>query len=128
MFQEELLQNKDNKSFLHHFSSPPVGCNILSMSKRIMNEVMCLAEDNGISIFYQDTDSMHIPHNDISRLSNLFEMKYNRKLIGKNMGQFHTDFSLNDKNGKPCKDITAVACVFNGKKCYIDELISKRVR
>ena len=48
-------------------------------------------------------------------------MKYNRKLIGKNMGQFHTDFCLNDKNGKPCKDITAVACVFNGKKCYIDK-------
>ena len=87
-----------------------------------MNEVMCLAEDNGISIFYQDTVSKHIPHDDISRLSELFEMKYHRKLIGKNMGQFHTDFSLNDKNGKSCKDITAVACVFNGKKCYIDKL------
>ena len=59
-----------------------------------MNEVMCLAEDNGISIFYQDTDSMHIPHDDISRLSELFEMKYNWKFIGKNMGQFHTEFSL----------------------------------
>ena len=46
-----------------------------------MNEVMCLAEDNGISIFYQGTDSMHIPHNDISRLSDLLEMKYHRKLI-----------------------------------------------
>ena len=121
-FGKNCYKIKTYKSLLDHFSSPHVGCNILSMSKRIMNEVMCLAEDNGISIFYQDTDSMHIPHNDISRLSNLFEMKYNRKLIGKNMGQFHTDFSLNDKNGKPCKDITAVACVFNGKKCYIDKL------
>jgi len=30
------------------------------MSKRIMNEVMCLAEDLGIEIYYTDTDSMHI--------------------------------------------------------------------
>jgi ribosomal protein S8 len=37
-----------------------LGVQILSMSKRIMNEVMCTAEDLGIEIFYQDTDSMHI--------------------------------------------------------------------
>ena len=83
---------------------------------------MCLAEDHGISIFYQDTDSMHIPHTDIASLSGLFQSKYHRQLIGKDMSQFHTDFSLNDENGIPCKDITAVACVFNGKKCYIDKL------
>jgi hypothetical protein len=29
-----------------------IGAFILSMSKRIMNEVMCLAEDNGIEIYY----------------------------------------------------------------------------
>lgn len=29
-----------------------IGSFILSMSKRIMNEVMCLAEDNGITIMY----------------------------------------------------------------------------
>jgi hypothetical protein len=38
------------------------------MSKRIMNEVICLAEDNEIEIFYQDTDSMHIQKADIPRL------------------------------------------------------------
>ena len=62
-----------------------------------MNEVMCLAEDHGISIFYQDTDSMHISHTDIASLSELFQSKYHRQLIGKDMGQFHTDFSLNDE-------------------------------
>ena len=36
------------------------GVTILDMSKRIMNEVMTLAEHEGIQIFYQDTDSMHI--------------------------------------------------------------------
>lgn len=29
-----------------------IGSLILSMSKRIMNEVMCLAEDNGLNIYY----------------------------------------------------------------------------
>ena len=42
------------------------------MSKRIMNEVMCLAEDLGIMIYYQDTDSMHIPVDKVPML----EQKY----------------------------------------------------
>lgn len=33
---------------------------ILDQSKRLMNEVCCLAEDLGIDIYYTDTDSMHI--------------------------------------------------------------------
>jgi len=37
-----------------------LGVQVLSMSKRIMNEVMCLAEDIGVKIYYQDTDSMHL--------------------------------------------------------------------
>ena len=38
------------------------GVSLLSMSKRIMNEIMCLAEDLGIKIYYQDIDSMHREH------------------------------------------------------------------
>jgi len=34
-----------------------IGVMILSISKRIMNEVICTAEDNKIPIYYQDTDS-----------------------------------------------------------------------
>jgi len=37
-----------------------IGSLILSMSKRIMNEVITLAEENNLNIYYQDTDSMHI--------------------------------------------------------------------
>ena len=33
-----------------------------------MNEVICLAEDEKIDIFYQDTDSMHIDYNQIAIL------------------------------------------------------------
>ena len=49
-----------------------IGAFILSMSKRIMNEVMWLAQKNGIEIQYQDTDSMHIQKDDISKLEELF--------------------------------------------------------
>ena len=87
---------------------------------------MTLAEDNNTSIFCQDTDSIHIHianmHNNIPTLSKLFQLKYNHQLIGKNMGQFHSDFSLKDANGKPCKDIniTSVTCIFNEEMCCIN--------
>ena len=63
------------------------------MSKRIMNEVMCLAYDIGCKIYYQDTDSMHIVKEDLERLERTFEEKYHRPLKGTNLGQFHTDFA-----------------------------------
>ncbi|CAL6065631.1 DNA_polymerase [Hexamita inflata] len=72
-----------------------IGIQILSMSKRIMNEVMTLAEDLKIPIYYQDTDSMQIQDNDLEKLNQEFNIKYNRELIGKQMGQFHSDFSSN---------------------------------
>ena len=69
-----------------------IGVQILSMSKRIMNEVMCLAEDLNIMIYYQDTDSMHIRADQYDDLCRLFKEKYGRDLNGKNFGQFHNDF------------------------------------
>ena len=51
-----------------------------------MNEVMCLAYDNNIGIYYQDTDSMHIENDKLKQLEELFEKKYDRKLIGKSLG------------------------------------------
>jgi hypothetical protein len=33
-----------------------------------MNEVMCLADDNNINIYYQDTDSMHITKSQVDTL------------------------------------------------------------
>ncbi|WP_289705328.1 hypothetical protein [Bacteroides acidifaciens] len=47
-----------------HFNFSLFGIQVLSMSKRIMNEVMCLAFDIGCHIYYQDTDSMHIEVDD----------------------------------------------------------------
>jgi hypothetical protein len=103
-----------------------------------MNEVMCLAEDIGALIYYTDTDSMHIEdrfvcgEND-SLLGQAYKEKYGRELIGKQLGQFHTDFdfggsySIVDKVLVPCKDeskgdIVATESIFLGKKAYIDRI------
>ena len=97
-----------------------IGALILGMSKRIMNEVMCLAEDNNIPLYYQDTDSMHLRKEDVSVLENLFYNKFNRKLIGSGMGQFHIDFPLVDG-----KEPVSRKSIFLGKKAYLDCLMNE---
>ena len=114
----ELFMLEEHKSIQQHFSLPHIGIEILSKSKRIMNEVMTLAEDLNCKIYYQDTDSMHIQEDKIELLSTEFEKLYNRKLIGKNMGQFHCDFDFKSQDRLP----VAVESYFLGKKCYIDKI------
>jgi hypothetical protein len=105
------------KTLIDHFNIAQVGVCILSNSKRIMNEVMCLAEDNNIDLYYQDTDSMHLRDEHIPILSKVFKETYGRELIGKGLGQFHSDFDL-----PGCTGIVATKSIFLGKKCYIDKL------
>lgn len=124
-YAENKFKLEEKISKAGQFNSCHLGCEILSMSKRIMNEVMCLAEDNNIKIYYQDTDSMHLPDKDIELLSNEFKKKYNRELIGKNLGQFHSDFNFEvKKNGVKVdlKNIVSTELIVLGKKCYIDKL------
>jgi hypothetical protein len=111
----------------YHYNRCHIGCNILSMSKRIMNNVMCLAEDNNIDMFYQDTDSIHLKEEDINKLEKLYNEKYNVELIGEGFGQFHSDFnaSVKDENGNIINkfdSITSTDSIFLGKKSYIDVL------
>ena len=108
------------KPINEHYNLVHCGVEVLSSSKRIMNSVMCLAEDLNIDMYYTDTDSIHIDNSKIELLANEFEKINNRKLIGKNMGQFHTDFDSNILEG----EILAKRSIFLGKKCYIDELYS----
>ncbi len=125
------------KSIINQHNYIHCAVNILDMSKRIMNRVMCLAEDNGIDIFYQDTDSMHLPMDVVDRLAELYKAKYRSELIGKNMGQFETDFSMgqinkHDENSTDNWDkkaeVYAVESFFLGKKFYLDVLESKNKR
>lgn len=119
-YRVEINDTKGNQ-----FNYCHLGAEILSMSKRIMNEVICTAEDNNLKIYYQDTDSIHINDEDISKLKDIYESKYNRELIGKNMGQFHSDFDIKiKKDGKEIKvnNIVSTGLIMLGKKSYIDKL------
>ena len=109
------------KPLIDHFNRAHIGTTILSISKRIMNEVMCLAEDNGLDMFYQDTDSIHIKDKDIKILADKFRAIYGRELIGKNLGQFHSDFEIDG-----AENVYATRSIFLGKKCYIDELAGEK--
>ena len=80
---------------------------------------MCTAEDIGIDIMYQDTDSMHLYKDDLEPLRTEFQKRYNRELIGSSMGQFHSDFAM--VGGCPP---VAMKSIFVMKKGYIDELRS----
>ena len=90
------------------------------MSKRLMSEVMCLAEDEGHTVYYEDTDSMHIPSDAVPKLAEEFKREYGRELVGNDMGQFHVDFDLPGA----CGEIYAKESIFLGKKCYLDILES----
>lgn len=107
------------KTINEHCNIAQVGASVLSWSKRIMNEVMCLAENNGVEIFYQDTDSMHMYEEDIQKIADAYRQEYSRELIGESLGQFHTDFAMNKK----CTDIHSRRMIMLGKKSYIDELV-----
>ena len=77
-----------------HWNRPHVGCAILSQSKRIMNQVMVLAYELGVDIYYTDTDSMQIDSEGLTKLVGEYRKKYGHELVGKERGQFHCDFSL----------------------------------
>ena len=65
------------------------------MSKRIMSEVMCIADDIELHIEYQDTVSMRIVEHGIKTLPTAYNIEYGRELIGKDMNCFHCDFINN---------------------------------
>ena len=95
-----------------------IGCAILSMSKRIMNEVFDVANTNNIKIYYTDTDSIHLEYDKTALLEKKYFEIYNKVLNGKALGQFHNDFNLKNSVG----EVYATRSIFLGKKCYIDEM------
>ena len=97
-----------------------IGCAILSMSKRIMNEVFDVANDNNYPIYYTDTDSLHCNLDDVVKLEEKYEERYGKVLNGKQLEQFHTDFDLDGA----CSEIYATKSIFLGKKSYLDVLES----
>ena len=122
------------KPIISHFNKAHLACKILSYSKKIMNDLTCMVERECDSrVYYTDTDSMHLPAHVIPVLEEKYRDKFGMELIGKSMGQFHTDFdfkscfSIVDGKLSPTTveskgEIESVASYFMWKKSYIDKL------
>jgi hypothetical protein len=88
--QLEVTRHKLDDSF----NMTKYGSMILAASKHIMNEVFNLMSDHGLPIYYTDTDSFVMRKDDRAVLADLFQERFNRKLIGKKLGNMHSDFSF----------------------------------
>jgi hypothetical protein len=124
MQPHDKLKIKTESEISTHFNNAHCGCEVLSCSKRIMNEVLVTAEDNHLQVLYQDTDSLHIACRAVPILEGLYESKYGRVLRGKKLGQFHGDFDSKILSG----DVYAVESVFLGKKVYLDKLTDGKTK
>lgn len=113
---------KKLKPINNHFNLPQFGASVLSWSKHLMNRVMSLAEQNGIQIFYQDTDSMHLFENDVPRIADIFKFNYHSELIGQKMCQFHNDF---ERFPGAVGQIYSRKLIALGKKSYLDILVDE---
>ena len=114
---------KKVKPINNHFNLPQFGASVLSWSKHIMNQVMATAEQNGINIYYQDTDSMHLLEDDVKKIGDIFFKKYHRTLIGEKMCQFHNDF---DSFEGSVGQIHSRKLIALGKKSYLDILVDEK--
>jgi hypothetical protein len=100
-----------------HFNAAHLGSEVLSMSKRLINEVMTTAEDLKYPVFYQDTDSLHVLNNDIEPLAEEFKKRYGRELLGDQLGQFHGDLKI-----KGSDNVISILAVYVNKKVYYEKL------
>lgn len=111
-------------SAMGHSNMAHVGGMILSMARRIINEVINIATDNNIHVLYQDTDSLHVvdqckDYNDgLERLAMLYNKQYSKQLLGKELEQFDFDLKL-----PGCTDVYSEACIILGKKAYIHRVV-----
>lgn len=120
IFDSDIYRVELRKTLDEDYVPIIIGVLILSMSKRIMNELFSCAD--GIKIFYQDTDSIHIKKAELPILIENYKVMFNRELVGNELCQFHSDFPPIDKFSK---DVFSERSIFLGKKAYIDCLVDQ---
>ena len=128
------------KELHRHFNRAQVAAEILSMSKRLMNEIICLAEDLRIPIFYTDTDSMLVAFDRLPELEREFNEIYEKERItrygipeppkipriginGKDLGQVHIDFEIGG-----CDKVFSDELLILGKKTYLARLTGRDIK
>jgi hypothetical protein len=115
-------------SSMGHSNMAHIGGMILSMARRMVNEVVNLATENDIIILYQDTDSLHVvdshyeggilKENQLEKLNGLYQERYGKQLIGKQLEQFDFDLKL-----AGCSQVHSTGCIILGKKAYIHRVV-----
>ena len=63
---------------MYHFNVVHCGVEILSISKQIMSKVFSCATDCDVNIYVQDTDSMHLNHDDVDKIVKRYKQKYDQ--------------------------------------------------
>lgn len=121
-------------SISEDFNRQTISVLILSYSKRLMNQVADLIPPE--KQLYTDTDSFHLHADCIPQLEIDFKRTYGRDLIGKDMGQFHSDFSfagsLSIEDGRTVRtskkakgEIVSSRFIGLGKKAYADRMVDE---
>ena len=93
-------------------------CMILSMSKRILREVTHCVYLINHPIYMIDTDSIYIDADIIESLAIKYMEMFGKELIGKNLGQFHSDFKSNCSHSE--ESLIAISTIILAPKAYMD--------
>ncbi len=96
-----------------HANMAHIGGMILSMARRIMNELLDIANTIGVVVTYTDTDSAHIV-GDPKHLEDAYMFKYKKTLLGTSLGQFSLELKYPGHT-----DIHSIRTIVLGKKVYL---------
>jgi hypothetical protein len=102
-----------NEDDVDHSNMAHIGGLILSVARRIINEVLDVAKQLDICVLYTDTDSLHIA-GDIDILIEAYRARFGRELIGIDLGQFGYELKYPGHT-----DIYSERAIILGKKAYL---------
>ena len=77
------------KRWTDNYNMAYLGCSILSMARRIINNYIYTLQDNGVEVLYSNMDSIFIRTSDMAKFNELFP-----NAIGNDLGQFHYDYDI----------------------------------
>ena len=112
----EMVKNKRNNTFTVkllksinlNYNIPQFGVQVLSVSRKRMNEIIDFCNNNDIKIYSIKTDSFVIPTDKV----HLFKEKY---VIGKGLGEFKEEYAANHVK-------------YTSASCYRAELVDGSIR